>query len=153
VDDDDEADPVGEPSQTAEPADAVPPDLVEAGIAVYTFRTLDAELAALAFDSAAGGDEQLMPSERPARLLSFETADLTIEVEIIPQGETIHLVGQILPPAVVQIDVRQQEVVSTGTTDGLGRFSLILPELGPFQLSLPYAGPKGGATMTDWISV
>src|SRR5687767_14630886 len=104
-DDDDEL--IGELSLAAELADPVPPHLVDAGIAAYTFRTLDAELAALAFDSAAAGNEQLVRSDHPARMLSFETADLTIEVEIIPQGGTIHLVGQILPPAVVQIDVRQ----------------------------------------------
>jgi hypothetical protein len=134
-------------------ADPTPPHLVEAGIAAFTFRTIDAEQAQLAFDSAAGGGEQLARSERPARILSFETAELTIELEIIPDGETIYLIGQILPPAVVQIDVRQPEIVSTGSTDGLGRISLVLPTPGPFQLSLPYAGAKGGATVTEWISV
>jgi hypothetical protein len=126
---------------------------VQAGIAAYTFRTLDAELAVLAFDSAADGNEQLVRSESPARMLSFETADLTIEVEIIPQGGTIHLVGQILPPTTVQIDVLQPESVITGTTDGLGRFSLILRAPGPFQLSLPHAGARGGAAVTEWILV
>ncbi|GIH05624.1 hypothetical protein Rhe02_36910 [Rhizocola hellebori] len=150
-DDDDEL--IGELSQAAELADPVPPYLVDAGIAAYTFRTIDAELAALVFDSAAAGSDQLVRSERPARMLSFETADLSIELEIIPQGEIIHLVGQILPPAVVQIDVRQPDLVSTGSTDGLGRFSLILPTPGPFQLSLPYAAAHGGAMVTEWISV
>jgi hypothetical protein len=150
-DDDDEL--IGELGRAAELADPVPPHLVDAGIAAYTFRTIDADLAALVFDSAQAESEQLVRSERPARLLSFESTDLTIELEIIPQGDAIHLVGQILPPAVVQVDVRQLDLVSTGSTDGLGRFSLVLPGSGPFQLSLPYAGAKGGATVTDWISV
>lgn len=149
--DDDEL--IGELSRAAELGDPVPPHLVDAGVAAYTFRTIDAELAALVFDSAAAGNEQLVRGERPARMLSFETADLTIEVEIIPQGEAIHLVGQILPPAVVQVDVCQPGIVSTGTTDGLGRFNMILPTPGPFQLSLPHAGLKGRATVTEWISV
>ncbi len=144
---------LGESSRAEQPADPQQPPQVDAAIAAFTFRTIDAELAQVTFDSAAPGAEPAVPSGATARMVTFETGTLTIELEIIPQDGTINLIGQILPPAVVQVDVRQVDLVSTGSTDGLGRFALVLPIPGPFQLSLPYAGLRGGAAVTEWISV
>ena len=78
-------------------AEQVPPEFVEAGRAAFAWHDIDAELAALTYDS-------MLAERRPAsamraqdaslRALTYATQDLTIEVEITPDA----LLGQVLPP-------------------------------------------------------
>jgi hypothetical protein len=60
--------------------DPVPPQLVTAAIHAYAWRTIDAELAQLVVDSMISAATVRGPGE--ARLLTFETERLTIEVEV-----------------------------------------------------------------------
>ena len=75
-------------------ARAVPPEFTAAGQAAFTWRTIDAELAALTFDSATA--EPALPAVRAEeagpRFLTFAGSDLSIELEIGPDS----IVGQIV---------------------------------------------------------
>ena len=75
----------------------VPREFIEVGQAAYTWRSIDAELAALTFDSAtelAAAAAPVRSAEASPRFLTFSSAELTIELEIGPDG----IIGQIVPP-------------------------------------------------------
>jgi len=83
-------------------ARAVPPEFTEAGRAAYTWRTVDAELAALTFDSAtqAAAAPAVRAEEASPRFLTFAGSQLTIELEIGPDS----IVGQIVPSQPGHVD-------------------------------------------------
>lgn len=79
-------------------AASVPPGSAEAARELFTWRLIDQDLATLAvcFDSAV--DEGVLvrgPATLAPRLLSFESDDLGLEVEI----GTDQIIGQLLPPS------------------------------------------------------
>lgn len=133
----------------AEPA--VPREVIEAGKAAWAWRTIDAELAALTYDSAA--DPDLLGAgtrAEPAslRALTFTRADLTIELEVTGDG----LVGQITPAR-----AGESVVVRIGTagaafarTDELGFFAIRRVPTQPFRLLIRTA--TGAAVLTGWVS-
>ncbi len=78
-------------------ADDVPPRFVETGKAVFTWHTIDAELADLTYDSSLSPIEPvgaMRAQDASLRALTYATTELTIEVEITPDA----VLGQILPP-------------------------------------------------------
>src|SRR3954470_17810269 len=92
--------------------DAVPADVVAAAKASFTWRTVDAELAQLAeltFDSLVDEDAGVLVrgGEQP-RLLTFGAAGVEIEVEATAtaSGRSFRLLGQVVPPAAGQLEVR-----------------------------------------------
>ena len=72
---------------------AVPPEFIAAGKAAYAWRTIDAELAALTYDSANDLVSATRAESATLRALTFASAGLTIELEVTPDA----LIGQISP--------------------------------------------------------
>jgi hypothetical protein len=131
--------------RAAELADPVPPGLTDAAVAAFSFRTLDAELAQLTFDSLVEGAGAVR-GDGP-RTLTFTAGEVTVEVEL---GED-RLVGQLLPvsgPA--EIEVRRTSGVTTVRADDLGRFTVEPFAAGPFSLRCQLA--EDHAVVTDWFS-
>jgi len=129
--------------QAAELFDPVPAQLKRAAIAAYTWRTIDAELAELVFDSL---DQPLAvrSSDQP-RLLTFRSNDLVVEVEL----DARNLVGRVsLPPVEVIVQHSGGEV--TVTADQLGRFTVRGLEPGPLRLRCRFDGDR--SLVTDWIA-
>ncbi|TDD79527.1 hypothetical protein [Actinomadura rubrisoli] len=133
----------------------VPPEFVQAGKAIFTWRDVDAELAALTYDSAAGDDlaSALRGAEAaPLRALIFATADLTVELEV----EAESLVGQLDPPlpGTAELLLAGGEGVTT-PIDEDGCFVFRPPPAGDFRLCCrpaPAAPGHGAAgVMTGWI--
>jgi hypothetical protein len=134
----------------------VPRDFIEAGQAAYSWRTIDAELATLSYDSQAGqpavGQAELAGAgmrAEPAvlRALSFTSGRFAIEVQIGPDG----LLGQLAPPAQGQVEVQ----FAAGSPvlapiDGLGWFAVRPAPDGPFRLRVMTAG--GADVLTGWIT-
>lgn len=126
---------------------AVPAATMTAAQAAFALRNGDDELADLLFDSA---DLPLAAGVRgPAddrRLVTYQHADLLIECEVGPA----ELVGQLLPPAAVTLELMN----STGsrrpvTVDAHGRFVAPLPRSGPIRLRCRQGQRPG--VLTPWL--
>jgi hypothetical protein len=113
--------------------EAVPAGWMEMARAAYAWHTIDAELAELTRDSAAGlGASAAVRSEAAAiRSLTFSSAHLTIELEITDEG----LFGQILPPREGTIEVQTQAgPAGTARVDPMGGFCVEPAPAGLFRL-------------------
>ena len=148
-----------------EDADPVPADAVRAAKEAWTWRTIDAELAALTYDSVV--EEGALVGVRgttAVRSLAFETAAVTIEVELIDDGDRRALRGQVVPAfataVVLEFSDGRPPVVML--TDELGRFGadrldggvarLRIPEQTDATAEDPTAGSTGGL-VTEWVPI
>jgi hypothetical protein len=141
---------------TAEAHDDVPPGVFDAARAAYTWRTIDAELAALAtltFDSDSTDKELAgVRGTLEARLLSFEGTGGALDVELTVDAEGgVRIAGQVLtvPDATVHVDDPSGTVDAVADADG--RFDVRVTTGGPVRLRVV----GGGETVvrTEWISL
>jgi|ERR1022692_2730178 hypothetical protein len=134
---------------------AVPREFIEVGRASFSWAAIDAELAAISYDSRAGqaaGDGGLVPAgtrAEPAvlRALTFTCDLLTIEVQLGPDG----LLGQVVPPAAGHAEVQ----FAAGTSavvpiDAVGWFAVHPAPAAPFRLRLNCGGPTD--VLTGWVT-
>ncbi len=124
----------------------MPDQVLAAAKGSLTWRTIDAELAALAFDSLTD-DLAGVRSEGGDRQLTFRTPGLEIEV-LVRAGRS--LIGQLVPPqpAVVELLSAESSFRSDVSGDGVFGFDDIPP--GP--LSLRCALADGDTTVTtQWL--
>jgi hypothetical protein len=133
----------------------VPDRLVQAALDAYAWRTIDAELAELTFDSLAGHEEAaLVRGQQQERLLSFQASGLTIEVEVTAAGPARRLIGQLVPPQRAEVKIRHQDGVVTVATDEFGRFVADRMPAGPVSLRFgPTPGEGRSAVVTEWIPI
>ena len=140
--------------RTAASLDPVPSELLQAAADAFTWRTVDAELAELVYDSLVDEDAMaLVRGGQDRRLLSFEAAGLTIDLQVTTSGAARELTGQLAPPQRASIEIRSGSGQVTTDADELGRFRATSVPAGPMSLrcSLTAADP-GPAIITDWIS-
>jgi hypothetical protein len=129
----------------------VPPQMIAAGQAAWAWRTIDAELAALTYDSAAEADLLAAGTRaEPAalRALTFTRDEMSIELEVTEDA----LVGQITPPRAgdsVVVRVGTEDVTVT-TTDELGFFAIRPVPGQPFRLLIRTVA--GAVVLTGWVS-
>jgi hypothetical protein len=130
-------------------AEQSPADLIADAKALYTWRTIDAELAALAYDSAAGLEEAGMRGQpAPLRTLTFEARAISLELSIAGGA----LLGQFVPPQPGTVKVgTTAAVVATVPVDEVGCFAIRPVPAGPFRLQCTTAA--GEQVVTSWISV
>ena len=133
----------------------VPDRLVQAALDAYAWRTIDAELAELTFDSLAGHEEAaLVRGQQQERLLSFRASGLTIEVEVTAAGPARRLIGQLVPPQRAEVKIRHQDGVVTVATDEFGRFVADRMPAEPVSLRFgPTPGEGRSAVVTEWIPI
>jgi hypothetical protein len=132
--------------------DPPPPAVLEAARASLTWRTIDAELAALEFDSAVDQAAAAVRSGEGPRLLTFSAPGLNIEVEVSPLGPRRQLVGQLVPAQAARIEVRHAGGVTTVQADQLGRFGVDAVSAGPVSLRCHLATvPPSPPVVTEWI--
>ena len=132
-------------------ADPVPARLLQAAAAGLAWRDPDAALAALLLDSAVAGAAagvRADPDDGQPRLLSFDSGDTVIDVEVIVDGTRVRLVGQVSRPVVAPVRVRHTGGEWSGTTDHLGRFSVPDLPVGPMRVRWGPAGPATAAVST-----
>lgn len=127
----------------------VPQRVVEAAYAAFGWRTIDAELAALTFDSAT--EDPLLVGTRAQhhaqlRVMSFASSTVTIEIEVTED----ELLGQIVPPNAGFVTVLDRggeaDVVQVDT---LGCFTVTPIPTPPFRLRVEGQTP----TSTGWITL
>lgn len=138
----------------ADSADPVPPSVVEAAKAGITWRSIDAELAELAYDSLL--DDALLVgtrSETAPRSLTFEAAGVVMEVEVVDAGERRRLLGQLVPPGPAEIQVRHSGGMLRVDADEVGRFSAAGVAAGPVSLRCRVPHRGDAPVETPWIVV
>jgi hypothetical protein len=141
--------------QVAARFEPVPADLLRAAVGAYTWRTIDADLAELVFDSAVDHDgAALVRGSQQHRLLSFRAGGLTIDVEIAGTGSDRSLIGQLVPPQPAAVEIRQAADTLAVEADELGRFSAGPLRAGPICLRCSTDAQTGGrAVVTDWVTI
>lgn len=140
--------------RVAERVDPVPPWLLQAAVDCFTWRTVDADLAELVFDSLVDqGEEALVRGPEQGRLLTFEATGLTIDLQVTGAGRSRRLIGQLVPPQRGAVELRQGDDVTTLEADELGRFSAGPLRAGPLSLRCSTGAESGRPVVTDWISI
>lgn len=152
VDDDDADDErlLAELRRLATVLDPVPPDALAAARSAIAWRTMDAELAELTGDPVAGPRLAAGVRGAPApALLSFEAGDFAVEVEVeVADGGERRLLGQVVPPAAGDVEVRHGGEPVAVDVDALGRFSAPGIAAGPVSLRCRVGGR---VVETDWF--
>jgi len=158
--DQDEADPADEAlfaelRATIGRIDPVPTRVQVAARAALSWRTIDAELAALTHDTLLEGDRPVATVRHGGtpRLLTFEGTTLTVEVEAIEIGQRRRLVGQLVPPQAAEVEIAHRGGDERVDADEMGRFAAddLLP--GPVRVRCLTPRTGGRTFQTPWIVV
>lgn len=133
--------------------DPVPGHVVEAARAAFGWRLLDAELAALIYDSAI--QDQVLVGVRGdegPRSLTFETPEVSIEIEVHTEaGEHRRIVGQLAPPQPATLEVVHPDGVEQAEADEHGRF--VVPRVRPGPVRLRCWLNDGPVVQTEWTAL
>lgn len=129
-------------------ADDVPASFVQMGKTAFAWHDIDAELAALRYDSAqdalAGASTRAEPGT--SRYLTFDASRLSIELEIV--GDVLH--GQLVPAQAGEIQLRRVDgTADNAAVNDVGYFTAA-PPTGRFRLHCRTADV---VVQTDWISL
>jgi hypothetical protein len=132
--------------------DAPPQNVIGLAQGLFGLRSLDAELAALTGDSAVDGLAVAVRGS-DVRLLTFESAELAIEIEVSGTGRTRRVVGQLVPGGPATLEARQPSAPRPlhAEADERGRFEF--GALAPEPLSLTWRRPGSRAVTTEWIGL
>jgi hypothetical protein len=112
-----------------------------------SWRTIDAELAQLSYDSIDETTSATVRSTASARIVGFETGEWMIDLE--HDAATGELRGQIQPAGQLEIELHVVGAVLVTETDDLGRFSFDGVEAGPVALVLRVEDDQ--TVKTEWI--
>ena len=139
-------------ARTVARTDPVPPSVLAAARATFTWRTIDAELAALSYDSVL--DERPLAGIRGAateRVLTFEASGVSIEVEVREDGQRRSIIAQLVPPQQADVALDHRDGTASVVADELGRFAVDDIPAGPVRLRVRNAGPAAVAVHTEWL--
>ena len=141
--------------QAGQLLDPVPARLVADAVEMFSWRAIDAELAELAFDSAGAQAAAAVRGAEPPRLLTFEAAELSIELELTGTAAEREITGRLIPAQRAGIEIRLGSQRLTATADVLGRFAVTAAGPGPISLRFRLEGPDGQAArqiVTEWVT-
>jgi hypothetical protein len=130
--------------------DPVPAHLLGAARAAFGLRRLDDELARLAYDSAEHEPELALRSDDGPRLLTFETPDLRVELQVEDRHGAYRLFGRLEPPGPghVELEDRDGQTRARVEVDDTGRFGVERVPGGAVRLTVHRAGTP--STTTEW---
>lgn len=136
-------------------ADPVSPQVLQAARESFTWRTIDAELAALTYDSVVDRPTtSVVRGTEGPRLLSFEASEFSVELEVTAVGARRRVVGQLTPPQPARVEVRHRAGHTLVEADELGRFRTEDLAAGPSSLRCHLTGRRGAApVVTEWITL
>jgi hypothetical protein len=134
-------------AEALERADPVPAHVMDNSRAAFTWRTIDAELAELVFDSAFHSSG--VRSEELNRQVTFRASDVEIEIMVL-EDRGRRLVGQLVPARDATIELVGEDGKRSAKSDRLGRFSFDRLGVGPTRLTV--LGADGHRVVqTDWV--
>jgi len=128
---------------------AVPEEFIEAAKNAFTWRTIDAELAQLTYDSSrAAGPAATRSETASVRALTYTSARLTIELEVTADS----LLGQVVPAQLFTVEVQSRSGPDrTLRSDDIGCFAVHPRPASPFRLRCQ--APGGLDAVTGWITL
>jgi hypothetical protein len=129
-----------------------PAEVVAAARELFTWRTIDAELAALAYDSLVDDGPALVRAANGPRILTFEAGEVVLEVEVDASPGARRFLGQVVPAQGADIELRSGDAPVTVRADGLGRFTLPLPAQ-PQPVKLRCRLDDGVQVESEWTVV
>jgi hypothetical protein len=135
-------------AEALEEVDPVPDFVVAAAKDAFIWRTIDAELAELVFDSSDGLVG--VRSQETARQVTFQAPGVEVEMMMLAEGGR-RLVGQLVPPQQATVELRHGTSLVETTSDAIGRFSFVDVPTGPISLTI--ITPDGGKVTTEWLSL
>jgi hypothetical protein len=117
---------------------------------VYSWRTVDQDLflASLSFDSSVQPTSQSRSDPSQARVLVFNAAPLSVELEVMSD----QVVGQLLPPAAGDILVETETGATLHLSADERGFFLLMPPLPQGMVRLRCDTPTG-RVVTDWVTL
>jgi hypothetical protein len=134
--------------------DPVPEPLVVQAKGALTWRTIDDELAALAYDSAVDDDLVGVRGGGGPRMLSFEQDEVVIEVEVTTDRERRRVVGQVSGALATEVALEAGSGARTTVAcDELGQFAADEVPPGPFRVAVTLAGEPARVVRGDWVTV
>lgn len=134
---------------TADPAPSLSYDLARAA---FSMRTLDTELAELAWDSAQDAAELTgVRGGSDTRMLSFETPSVAIELQVDAHGSHRTLIGQVVGIATTGLHVETDCRTTRADVDDLGCFRIVGLAPGPTRLRL--TARDGTTITTSWVTL
>ncbi len=144
---------IGQVRAALDETDPVPEAVVQAADASLTWLTIDAELAALAADTAesalAGSGTR---AETTSRMLTFECSTGVIVLEVVASGDdNRRLIGQTDRPA--RLEIRHPGGTSMEDTDGHGRFRIEDVPAGPISVRCVFHDSPDSPIVTSWVVV
>ena len=132
--------------------DGPPPEVVSQAKLVFTWRTVDAELAELTFDSLVHGAAAGVRSGGTARTVTFETPAVVIDAEIAASGDRFDLIGSLSPLADAALSIeRPGGGEAPVAIDDLGRFHLV--GLEPGTVRFVVRAGVAARVVTDWFGL
>jgi hypothetical protein len=129
--------------------DPVPPELLASARAAFTRRTLDAELADLVADSRETAGAGLRGAT-DVRLLTFGAGEQQLAVELLTQGTSRRVVGELTPGRPARVVVEHAGGSLTEDADELGRFLVSGVPAG--RIRVRCAPVDGPAIVTPWLT-
>jgi len=125
----------------------VPPEIVAAAKSAYTWRTIDVELAQLAYDSLCHY-APMCAEAASIRALTFASAHLSIELEVMDDS----LFGKVLPAQAASVEVHARTDPETAIpTDEIGCFVIHPIPRSPFRLRCRAAAKID--VLTGWLTL
>lgn len=134
-----------------EAAYPVPEAVLDAARATFTWRTIDAELAALVFDSAAAAPAGVRSAES-TRQMTFRSPGVEIELEVVSETRR-RIVGQLVPPQQAEIMLHHEEETRRARSDSLGRFTFHDVPSGSIRLTCKLHDESGAIVQTAWTLI
>jgi hypothetical protein len=128
--------------------DRVPEAALEAANTAIGWRDLDADLALL---TAEYGPQLTHLRGGQARLLTFDSGQTTIELEVSSDRGQARLLGQLDPPREADVTAETAGESHTIRTDHQGRFSLTELPGGWMRLVIGDGDQPADRTMTEWF--
>lgn len=130
--------------------DPVPPEVTAVAYGALAFRDLDAELGRLVADSADQLAVHVREDHAGARLVTFESDSLVIEVEVATTDDgRRRMVGQLIAPSPAEVTVQWPDGEHGTQADELGRFVVDDVPAGPVRLRC--TRPDLSDVVTGWL--
>jgi hypothetical protein len=127
-------------------SDPSPADVAEFAKAALSWRTIDADLAQLSYDSSEESNS-VVRGVATSRMLAFESGELMIDLEHEPVSG--RLLGQLEPAGRMTVELHVLDTVLVTESDELGRFSFDGIQSGPFALVIGLDGDE--VVKTEWV--